>query len=70
MENLKISGVSRRTLKISFMWYLKKNGVSRRTLKILFALTAQLFFGKGKRYAFSMDISSIITNGGQFLYNL
>ena len=37
MENLKISGVSQGTLKISFMERLTKRGVSRRTLKIRFA---------------------------------
>ncbi len=52
MENLKISGVLRRTLKISFMGRLKKSGVSRRTLKIfegglgeIFQRINHLFFG-------------------------
>ncbi len=36
MENLKISGVSRRTLKISFMQRLKKSGDPRRTFSVSF----------------------------------
>ncbi len=47
MENLKISGVSRRTFSESFMRRLTRRGVSRRTLKILFALNAKLFSWQG-----------------------